>query len=916
MRLLVVLTFLAAADPSAILRQATRVVETDRAAERQAALRSLLRADPRNRASLFELATLERLTYQPDSARRHYQPLLDGGDRLATAAAIGLGQLDIAAGRWEGLGARLESASATALTLGDSSLAALALLELAPVATRSGKGLDGDTLLARVRRFLPVRDTVLWARLHCLAAGPPRTEGELSESDEALAGLRLAQLSRDRRTEAFCLGSHAKALFREGRHDSAVAVNAQAITLLQSTRDGAGLAASLQWQGYALLAAREYGQARRTLLAAIDASRASGNWLPAISSYTSLASLSVRFGELGAARRYAATGDSLAVALGAERVRAGLMSVRGDVARASGDTAAARAFYLDALARSGNSGYGAVAPYRGLAALARDRGDFTDAERQLAEAKRIADKQGMAEWGRRLAYDAGGVALARGDLEGAERAYETFLQSLPAADRALAFPARLHLAEIAARTREVLRGDSLARAAFDDLDAWRASADDRTLRLHALALRELDLEQGLGVATLVSRLAAAGRADAAFSLAERARGRLIDDRSLTLSTWSGTNRKATSTRRTSPGATLPEGMAVIEFVTGEGPDAGVALIVTRDGIAAVEGPASRDLAATAARFRTLVEGGADPMRLDRSLTTTLVGQAFEKLPPGITSVAVVPDGPLYRIPFDALRVGDGLLVDRAAVAVVPSATLVFGGPRPAAPWRVLAIANPATPLAGGHSAETATYWRAFSDAGGLPPLPASAREARFATRLASGSVLRTGSGASEWYARQPGIGEFTLIHVAAHAVVSDDDLGGSALALAPGSGLDGFLTAGDLAGLKLNAELVVLSGCRTAGGVVIAGEGIQGLTAPLLAAGSRRVLATGWRIRDGDAARFMEYFYRELPLDGEVGAALRRAKLAARSDGMTAAVWGAFVLAGDPLGGFVPRPVKASVSGR
>ena len=100
------------------------------------------------------------------------------------------------------------------------------------------------------------------------------------------------------------------------------------------------------------------------------------------------------------------------------------------------------------------------------------------------------------------------------------------------------------------------------------------------------------------------------------------------------------------------------------------------------------------------------------------------------------------------------------------------------------------------------------------------------------------------------------------------------------------------------------------------GGVVIAGEGIQGLTAPLLAAGSRRVLATGWRIRDGDAARFMEYFYRELPVDGEVGAALRRAKLAARSDGMTAAVWGAFVLAGDPLGGFVPRPVKASVSGR
>ena len=916
MRLIVVLALLAAVDPSAILRRATRAVEADRAAERQAALRRLVRTEPQDRASLFELASLERLTYQPDSARRHYQLLVDGHDRLAVAAAIGLGQLDIGAGRWEGLGARLEAASANALALGDSSLAALALLELAPVATRSGKGLDGDTLLARVRRFLPVRDTVLWARLHCQQAGPPRTDGELTEREEAMAGLRLARLSGDRRTEAFCLGSHAKALFRESQHDSALATNARAITLLQATRDGAGLAASLQWQGYALLAARDYGQARRTLLGAIDASRASGNWLPAISAYTSLASLSVRFGELGAARRYAATGDSLAVALGADRARAGLMSVRGDVARASGDTAAARAFYLGALARAGNSGYGAVAPYRGLAALARDRGDFADAERQLADAKRIADKQGMAEWGRRLAYDAGGMALARGDLTGAQHAYEAFLASLPNADRALAFPARLRLAEIAARAGDVGRGDSLARAAFDDLDAWRAAADDRTLRLHALALRELDLEQGLGVAALVSRLAAAGRAEAAFSLAERARGRLIDDRSLTLSSWSGGTGQVASSRAPTAATVLPEGMAIIEFVTGEGSEAGVALIVTRDRITAVAGPASRDLAATAARFRGLVEAGADPRRLDPSLTTTLVGQAFEELPPGIASVAVVPDGPLYRIPFDALRVGSGLLVDRVAVSVVPSATLALAVPRANAAWRVLAIANPATPLPGRHSIETATYWRAFSEAGGLPPLPASEREARFATRLASASVLRTGAGASESYARQPGLGDFTLIHVAAHAVVSDDDLGGSALALAPGSGLDGFLTAGDLAALKLNAELVVLSGCRTAGGVVIAGEGIQGLTAPLLAAGSRRVLATGWRIRDADAARFMEIFYRELPLDGQVGAALRRAKLAARSAGMSAAVWGAFVLVGDPLGGFVPRPAKASVSGR
>src|SRR5262249_7228649 len=50
-------------------------------------------------------------------------------------------------------------------------------------------------------------------------------------------------------------------------------------------------------------------------------------------------------------------------------------------------------------------------------------------------------------------------------------------------------------------------------------------------------------------------------------------------------------------------------------------------------------------------------------------------------------------------------------------------------------------------------------------------------------------------------------------------------------------GEDGFLSPADLAALRLNANLVVLSACRTAGGVIVAGEGVQGLTAPLLEAG-------------------------------------------------------------------------------
>jgi CHAT domain-containing protein len=75
-----------------------------------------------------------------------------------------------------------------------------------------------------------------------------------------------------------------------------------------------------------------------------------------------------------------------------------------------------------------------------------------------------------------------------------------------------------------------------------------------------------------------------------------------------------------------------------------------------------------------------------------------------------------------------------------------------------------------------------------------------------------------------------------------HALVDDRALGRTALA--PGPSGSGLVTPGELAGLRLDADMVVLSACRTAGGVVVDGEGIQRLTAALLAAGARSVVAT------------------------------------------------------------------------
>jgi hypothetical protein len=115
------------------------------------------------------------------------------------------------------------------------------------------------------------------------------------------------------------------------------------------------------------------------------------------------------------------------------------------------------------------------------------------------------------------------------------------------------------------------------------------------------------------------------------------------------------------------------------------------------------------------------------------------------------------------------------------------------------------------------------------------------------------------------------------------------------------------MTPGDVAALNLRAELVVLSACRTAGGVLLGGEGVHGLAAPFLGAGARTVVATAWQVQDRRAAALIERFYGALA-DGEsLGDALRTAKLEGIRSGLQPREWASWALIGDPIAGLPLR---------
>jgi CHAT domain-containing protein len=68
----------------------------------------------------------------------------------------------------------------------------------------------------------------------------------------------------------------------------------------------------------------------------------------------------------------------------------------------------------------------------------------------------------------------------------------------------------------------------------------------------------------------------------------------------------------------------------------------------------------------------------------------------------------------------------------------------------------------------------------------------------------------------------------------------------------------------DIYGLKLSADLVVLSACNSALGKDLGSEGIVGLPRAFLIAGARRVVASLWKVDDDATAVFMQAFYSRL----------------------------------------------------
>lgn len=343
---------------------------------------------------------------------------------------------------------------------------------------------------------------------------------------------------------------------------------------------------------------------------------------------------------------------------------------------------------------------------------------------------------------------------------------------------------------------------------------------------------------------------------------------------------------------------LDPGTVLVEYMLGDAQS--YAWTVSRDTIASYRLPARAEIIEAARQAHdafAAIPGDANDAPAGRDPSAAADRLARLLLPP-IEHVAagkrlvIVAPGDLQQLPFGALRAGRSRtpLIARHEIVLAPSASIVAavrqthaqarraprtlavfadpvfeaGDPRVAAARRAAADRAPARVVA-------ATSAEPRMPAGlrsGFARLPFSRMEADAIASLApAGSVLEaTDFNASVRAATAPSLVDYRIVHFATHGVLDTrtPELSGLVLSLIDREGRpqDGFIRLLDLDRLHLNADVAVLSGCETALGRSVEGEGVIGLTRGFLAAGAHRVVASVWKVDDLATAELMKRFYR------------------------------------------------------
>jgi CHAT domain-containing protein len=464
------------------------------------------------------------------------------------------------------------------------------------------------------------------------------------------------------------------------------------------------------------------------------------------------------------------------------------------------------------------------------------------------------------------------IAVARGDRTRGRVLYERALEAANGV-AAVEWTAHAGLAQIAVLEQEPLIATRHFEAALSTVEKTRSDLLKVDYKLSFLT-QLIEFYRNY-----VDALVARGQTDRALEIADSSRGRVLAERQRVAAPTRASVTALREVARRTRTVLLSYWLA---------PKRSFLWIVSGGGVRRVDLPPQAEIEAAVREYRAmLADALANPLAGNDTAGDRLFGMLVAPAAlPRDASVIIVPDGALYSMNFETLPV-DGphrhYWIDDAEVQVAPSLSMLSAVSRTRIhDPRLLLIGNP-TPRAPE-----------------FPALRYAPSEMRSIVRHFQQSNVTTYEDKSATPAvyRDAQLERFSMIHFTAHATANVESPLESAVVLSgPDTGYK--LYARDVSDHPLNADLVTVSACRSAGERTYSGEGLVGFAWAFLRAGARRVIAGLWDVDDRSTARLMDELYGGLQAGHTPARSLRDAKLALIRDGGQLAspyYWGPFQL--------------------
>ncbi len=291
----------------------------------------------------------------------------------------------------------------------------------------------------------------------------------------------------------------------------------------------------------------------------------------------------------------------------------------------------------------------------------------------------------------------------------------------------------------------------------------------------------------------------------------------------------------------------------------------------------------------------------------------LFAPVADVLPPD-APVTIVPDGPLFRLPFSMLVTeppGPSLyanapyLLRERVLSMELSAALIGDTTHTTGrfPLDIAALGRtrfervPALPPA---------LRSRLDSTGALPALPGVEREIKAVSERFARRRVALDDQATEGHLHAL-LPQTKILHLASHALIHPSEPLANLFVLSPDQSddarEDGLLFVHELGARHAPVPLVVLSACGTAQGLMRTGEGPKGLQYAFRSAGARSTLSTLWDAEDNASALLTGAFYDHLLEGLPKDVALQQAQLDVidqRPDQASPFFWAGVVLYGTP----------------